>query len=106
MTGSYFEPKQKKKFPSFSPVETKIRFCPTRSKGFLWLGGRDLQYGEWSQAGAVASLECGGIWLGCAMEEAQPKDSEAFIKDMKVGPEALLFLLLKYNNRRNFTVPE
>ena len=58
---------------------------PTRSKGFLWLGGRDLQYGEWSQAGAVASLECGGIWLGCAMEEAQPKESEAFIKDMKVG---------------------
>ncbi len=33
----------------------------------------------------MASLECGGIWLGCAMEEAQPKESEAFIKDMKVG---------------------
>ncbi len=34
----------------------------------MWVAGRDLQYGEWSQAGTVASLSAGGIWPGCFLE--------------------------------------
>ena len=29
-----------------------------RSKGFLWLAGRDEMSGEWSQAGAVIRIRC------------------------------------------------
>ena len=28
-----------------------------RSKGFLWMAGRDDQYAEWSQAGTIGKLE-------------------------------------------------
>ncbi len=44
-----------------------------------------MQYGEWSQAGAVATLDCGGLWLSCLPEELQPRDSEAFVKDLEGG---------------------
>ena len=52
-----------------------------RSKGFLWLAGRDLQFGEWSQAGAVATLDYGGLWIGCLPEDFWPKDNKSFEKD-------------------------
>eukprot|EP01135_Chromosphaera_perkinsii_P000465 Nk52_evm19s96 gene=Nk52_evmTU19s96 len=55
-----------------------------RSKGFIWLAGNDKQYGEFSQAGAVASLEYGGIWLGCLPEMMRPTENlpefESFFK--------------------------
>lgn len=31
-----------------------------RSKGVMWLAGRDDMSGEWSQAGAVLRIRCGG----------------------------------------------
>ncbi len=49
-----------------------------RSKGFLWLGGRDKQVGEWSQAGTIGELTCGGPWMCELPEDILPeKDSEA-----------------------------
>lgn len=36
-----------------------------RSKGFVWLGGRDELSGDWSQAGAVLRVRCGGSNSGC-----------------------------------------
>ena len=34
-----------------------------RSKGYLWLAGRDDQLGEWGHAGAVLEVSCGGPWM-------------------------------------------
>lgn len=75
-------------------VANKLIFYDTfnftcRSKGFIWLGSRDLQFGEWSQAGAVGNLEYGGLWPGCLPEDLQPTDSESFLKDLG-DPNSLL----------------
>ena len=44
----------KKADPAFGPV--------LRSKGFFWLATRSLQFGEWSQAGGILTVSCGGVW--------------------------------------------
>ncbi|XRB04539.1 protein CobW [Pycnococcus provasolii] len=62
-----------------------------RSKGFMWLAGRDDQIGEWSQAGAVGQFGCGGPWMSCQPEEAWPaKDSEEYAMIMKDYAGAVL----------------
>lgn len=40
-----------------------------RSKGFFWLATRPYQSGEWSQAGAILTISCGGRWFA---EERNP----------------------------------
>ena len=44
-----------------------------RSKGFLWIAGRDDQYAEWSQAGTIGELTCGGPWMSLFPESALPE---------------------------------
>ncbi len=56
-----------------------------RSKGFLWMAGRDMQAGEWSQAGAVATLDYGGVWPGLMPEDLRPSDDKDFQKDCLPG---------------------
>lgn len=45
----------KRTHPAFSPL--------LRSKGFFWLASRPFQSGEWSQAGAILTISCGGKWF-------------------------------------------
>lgn len=45
-----------------------------RSKGYFWLAGRDKLMGEWSQAGSIAKVTCGGPWLAAVPEEVWPQD--------------------------------
>ncbi|KAI5298017.1 hypothetical protein KEM55_003918, partial [Ascosphaera atra] len=45
----------KRAHPAFSPI--------LRSKGFFWLATRPFQRGEWSQAGGMLTLGCGGPWF-------------------------------------------
>ncbi|PYI07414.1 CobW domain protein, partial [Aspergillus sclerotiicarbonarius CBS 121057] len=47
-----------------------------RSKGFFWLATRPYQFGEWSQAGAMLTLGCGGGWFAELPDEAWPEDSD------------------------------
>ena len=65
-----------------------------RSKGFIWIAGRDAYVGEWEQAGAVGELSCGGYFYGAIPEEERdsqwpPEGTEAYkmlMKDFE-GPE-------------------
>ncbi|KAK9806508.1 hypothetical protein WJX73_005415 [Symbiochloris irregularis] len=41
-----------------------------RSKGFVWLAGNDVMAGEWSQAGSIMRLNCGGPWFAALPREA------------------------------------
>ena len=43
-----------------------------RSKGFIWIAGKDKQYGEWSQAGTMCDITCGGIWVSCLPKDFWP----------------------------------
>ena len=53
-----------------------------RSKGFIWIAGRDTVHGEWSQAGMVASLNCGGPWFCEVPKENWPEEAvESILKD-------------------------
>ena len=52
-----------------------------RSKGFLWMAGRDTQFGEWSQAGAVVAISHGGLWVGILPEKMWPDDDPNFKND-------------------------
>ena len=45
-----------------------------RSKGFVWIAGRDEMCGEWGHAGAVLQLGCGGPWMGLLPAEMWPED--------------------------------
>ncbi|OJJ95156.1 hypothetical protein ASPACDRAFT_55459 [Aspergillus aculeatus ATCC 16872] len=47
-----------------------------RSKGFFWLATRPYQFGEWSQAGAMLTLNCGGPWFAEVPDEAWPEDGD------------------------------
>ncbi|KAG2495666.1 hypothetical protein HYH03_006266 [Edaphochlamys debaryana] len=45
-----------------------------RSKGFVWLAGRDDHCGEWSSAGNLLRLGTGGPWYDVLPREAWPTD--------------------------------
>merc|ERR1711997_165432 len=50
-----------------------------RSKGFMWMAGRDEQYAEWSQAGTMGELTCGGPWVCLFPKDVLPEEgSEAW----------------------------
>lgn len=58
----------KRNHPAFGPV--------LRSKGFFWLTTRPWQFGEWSQAGGMLTLGCGGPWFAELPDEAWPEDKD------------------------------
>lgn len=58
----------KRKHPAFGPV--------LRSKGFFWLSTRPFQFGEWSQAGGMLTVGCGGPWFAEMPDEAWPEDPD------------------------------
>jgi len=63
-----------------------------RSKGFIWLAGRDDMSGEVGQAGAVLQLGCGGPWMGLMPEELWPEegsDERDMIERDMAGPVLL-----------------
>lgn len=48
-----------------------------RSKGFFWLATRPYQSGEWSQAGAILTISCGGRWFAEEHDPANwPEDED------------------------------
>ncbi|THC93027.1 hypothetical protein EYZ11_007481 [Aspergillus tanneri] len=47
-----------------------------RSKGFFWLATRPDQFGEWSQAGGMLTVGCGGPWFAEVPDEAWPEDMD------------------------------
>lgn len=57
-----------------------------RSKGYFWLAGRDKLMGEWSQAGSIAKVTCGGPWLAALPKEIWPeigtKERELLERDL------------------------
>ncbi|KAJ5968114.1 hypothetical protein N7501_004362 [Penicillium viridicatum] len=54
--------------PAFGPV--------LRSKGFFWLTTRPWQFGEWSQAGGMMTLGCGGPWFAEVPDAEWPEDDD------------------------------
>ncbi|KAJ5819089.1 hypothetical protein N7474_004680 [Penicillium riverlandense] len=58
----------KRSHPAFGPI--------LRSKGFFWLATRPFQFGEWSQAGGMLTVGCGGPWFAEVPEEAWPEDKD------------------------------
>ncbi|KAJ5642399.1 hypothetical protein N7490_006399 [Penicillium lividum] len=58
----------KRNHPAFGPV--------LRSKGFFWLPTRPYQFGEWSQAGGMLTVGCGGPWFAEVPDEAWPEDKD------------------------------
>lgn len=58
----------KRTHPAFSPL--------LRSKGFFWLATRPFQSGEWSQAGAILTISCGGRWFAEEDEANWPEDED------------------------------
>lgn len=47
-----------------------------RSKGFFWLATRPSHFGEWSQAGRMLTVGCGGPWFAETPDEAWPEDKD------------------------------
>ena len=45
-----------------------------RSKGYLWIAGRDDQLGEWGHAGAVLEVSCGGPWMATLPKDQWPEE--------------------------------
>ncbi|KAK9243410.1 CobW/HypB/UreG, nucleotide-binding domain-containing protein [Lipomyces tetrasporus] len=65
-------PEQLIKNKKASPVFASL----IRSKGYIWLATRSLQHGEWSQAGAMLTVQGGGPWF-CVLEDAMwPEDAD------------------------------
>ncbi|EAL84907.1 CobW domain protein [Aspergillus fumigatus A1163] len=60
--------KNKRNHPAFSSI--------LRSKGFFWLATRPFQFGEWSQAGGMLTMGCGGPWFAEVPDEAWPEDPD------------------------------
>ncbi|KAJ5114341.1 hypothetical protein NUU61_000100 [Penicillium alfredii] len=58
----------KRSHPAFGPI--------LRSKGFFWLSTRPFQFGEWSQAGGMLTVGCGGPWFAEVPDSAWPEDQE------------------------------
>lgn len=70
---NYFETKQK------SPFKDVLR-----SKGLLWIAGKDKFMGAWSQAGIVVTISREGYWHACMpeiSEELSEKDQKSIKKD-------------------------
>lgn len=70
--------------PAHPSTVSRIPPQVLRSKGFVWLGGRDDVSGDWSQAGTVLRIRCGpgqrsarllfSSWPGCPFPAAcQPE---------------------------------
>ena len=63
-----------------------------RSKGFVWLAGRDDACGEYGHVGAVARFGCGGPWGGSLPKQMWPEEGsearEMFERDFS-GPVLL-----------------
>ena len=70
----------KRSHPVFRPI--------LRSKGFFWLATRPYQFGEWSQAGGMLTIGCGGPWFAEVPDEAWPEDADVrkSIEDDFHGP--------------------
>ncbi|KAB8258463.1 CobW/HypB/UreG, nucleotide-binding domain-containing protein [Aspergillus pseudonomiae] len=70
----------KRSHPVFRPI--------LRSKGFFWLATRPYQFGEWSQAGGMLTIGCGGPWFAEVPDEAWPEDADVrkSIEDDFQGP--------------------
>jgi hypothetical protein len=49
-----------------------------RSKGFFWLATRPLQFGEWSQAGGMLTVGCGGPWFVELPRDMWPEDKDVY----------------------------
>ena len=47
-----------------------------RSKGFFWLASRPAEAGYWSQAGALLTIEYGGLWEEGKTENRETEDRE------------------------------
>ncbi|KAL4942388.1 hypothetical protein BDV06DRAFT_235475 [Aspergillus oleicola] len=47
-----------------------------RSKGFFWLATRPMHFGEWSQAGGMLTVGCGGPWFAEVPDEGWPEDKD------------------------------
>ncbi|RDW86059.1 CobW domain protein [Aspergillus mulundensis] len=47
-----------------------------RSKGFFWLATRPAHFGEWSQAGSMLTVGCGGPWFAEVSEAMWPEDKD------------------------------
>lgn len=60
----------KRAHPAFGPV--------LRSKGFFWLATRPLQFGEWSQAGGMLTVGCGGPWFAEVPRDMWPEDKDVY----------------------------
>lgn len=45
-----------------------------RSKGYLWIAGRDDMCGEWGHAGAVLEMSNGGCWMATLPKEYWPEE--------------------------------
>ncbi|KAF7720121.1 Uncharacterized protein PECH_001165 [Penicillium ucsense] len=60
--------KNKRNHPAFASI--------LRSKGFFWLCTRPFQFGEWSQAGAMLTVGCGGPWFAELPDHAWPEDKD------------------------------
>jgi len=58
----------KRNHAAFGPV--------LRSKGFFWLATRAFQFGEWSQAGGMLTVGCGGPWFAEVPGDAWPEDQD------------------------------
>ncbi|KAJ9223312.1 hypothetical protein DTO169C6_4358 [Paecilomyces variotii] len=58
----------KRAHPAFGPI--------LRSKGFFWLATRAHQFGEWSQAGGMLTVGCGGPWFTEVPRDFWPEDKD------------------------------
>ncbi|KAK9428935.1 CobW/HypB/UreG, nucleotide-binding domain-containing protein [Lipomyces doorenjongii] len=77
--------KNKKSSPVFSSL--------IRSKGYIWLASRALQHGEWSQAGAMLTIQGGGPWF-CVLDHAMWPEDPDVVANIKADFEG------KWGDRR------